>query len=112
MSVRLKQRITKFISWWFILQIVLPFTAPLQTLDVHDLFGAHRQHRSYNSPESTKTPTISEFGAASLIAAVQSPSPVRASHSLVTAVVPALRALTIVPALASSPHVQQSVLRL
>jgi hypothetical protein len=113
MSVRLKQRITRLISWWFILQIVLPFTAPLQTLDLHDLFGAHEQHRSYNSPESTTTPTNAESSAASSIAAVQSPAPVRAAHALAAADAPAFRPLTSVPALASSsPHLQQSVLRL
>ncbi len=106
-------QLRQFIAWWFILQIVLPFTAPLQTLDVHDLFGAKSHHRSASLPESTTTPTISEVSGAGAIAAVQTPSPLRAAAgAAVTLASPTPGAVTATFALASSPQVQQSVLRL
>ena len=109
MSARLKQ----IVSWWFILQIVLPFTAPLQTLDLRDLFGSHQQHRSYtSSPESTTTPTIAQADATTSIAALDSPE---SPHALVPARVielPARLSVTRVSMSSSSPQVQQSVLRL
>ncbi len=51
------RRLRQLIAAWFVLQIVLPFTAPLQTLDWHDLFGETHSHSS-PSPESSTTPTI------------------------------------------------------
>ena len=108
MSARLKQ----IVSWWFILQIVLPFTAPLQTLELHDLFGGKHHRALTSSPESTTTPTISEVSSTS--AAV--PLLTLASHDALamTASVAlsshVLRASA--DALLPSPQVQRSVLRL
>jgi hypothetical protein len=60
------RRLHQLIAVWFVLQIVLPFTAPLQTLDLHDLFGGttHSHSRS-SSPESSTTPTISDTSSTS-----------------------------------------------
>jgi hypothetical protein len=48
------------LSLWFIVQIVLPFTAPLQTCDLLDLFGETHQRRTPVSPESSTTPPATE----------------------------------------------------
>ena len=109
MNARLRQ----IVSWWFIVQIVLPFTAPLQTLDVHDLFGTKSHRSTQTQPESTTTPTISESGAATAIVAVQSPAPVRTAEGFVVTIASASpvtmpRAFVLV----SLPQFQQSVLRL
>ena len=106
-SARLKQ----IVSWWFILQIVLPFTAPLQTLEFHDLFGRHG-HRSQSLPESTTTPIMSESGAASAVAVMHSPSPVRAIVPTLAMNTPLRGPSAIVHVVSSSPQFQQSVLRL
>lgn len=60
MSLRLR----KLIVCWFVVQILLPFTAPLQTLDLSDLFGS-KHNFAATSPESTSTPTMSEASDAS-----------------------------------------------
>ena len=109
MSVRLKQ----IVSWWFILQIVLPFTAPLQTLDLHDLFGAKNHRAAQKLPESTTTPTISESGTAISVAVIDAPTPLSAANGgVVTAALPSLGPIAPEYVLVSSPQVQQSVLRL
>jgi hypothetical protein len=48
------------LALWFVLQIVLPFTAPLQTCSFKDLFGKADARTIPTSPESTSTPTPSE----------------------------------------------------
>jgi hypothetical protein len=46
------------IAWWFVVQITLPFTAPLQTVDLTDLFGQRSQHQAIQlTPESFSVPT-------------------------------------------------------
>ena len=108
MSARLKQ----ILSWWFILQIVLPFTAPLQTLDVHDLFGTRAHHQRQHSPESTTTPTMSESSFDGAVAAVHTAAPAPAHAPVIARVLPARGPIAVANTLSSSPHVQQSVLRL
>jgi hypothetical protein len=54
MSPRLKN----IIALWFVLQIVVPFTAPLQTLALSDLFPAAHHHGAPVSQESSATPTL------------------------------------------------------
>ena len=56
----MSRRLQQLVACWFVLQIVLPFTAPLQTLELRDLFGSTHHHDAAPSPESTTTPTISE----------------------------------------------------
>jgi hypothetical protein len=50
----------QLIAVWFVLQIVLPFTAPLQSCDLCDLLGARHHHSHPVSPESSTTPTMSQ----------------------------------------------------
>ena len=109
MSVRLRQ----IVSWWFILQIVLPFTAPLQTLDVSDLFGGHGHHRSQAVPESTTTPTMTEAAAAGPSAPLVAATTLPAHDGTVVLRDPAHdRLLASLLDLPQSQQVRQSVLRL
>jgi hypothetical protein len=46
------------VALWFVVQITLPFTAPLQTVDLTDLFGHHSHHQTTQlTPESCSIPT-------------------------------------------------------
>ena len=109
MGVRLRQ----IVSWWFILQIVLPFTAPLQTLDIYDLFGGHSHHRSQNVPESTTTPTISEAGSAGTLVPLLASTALPAHDGTVVDCDPSHHGLTVATLdLPLSQRAQQSVLRL
>jgi hypothetical protein len=110
MRLRLKQ----VISLWFVLQIFLPFTAPLQTCDLRDLLGT-REHRSTaDSPESSSTPTTAETE--SEANSFVSPIEAAALHASTNLVAPDDRSLSrlLMSALALSPapQVQHSVLRL
>jgi hypothetical protein len=107
-SVRLKQ----LVSWWFILQILLPFTAPLQTLDVHDLLGTKGRHSTQKSPESTTTPTIAEASAAAAVVAVHAPTMLAAIGPAVACRLSTHAAPASTYTLSTSPQVQRSVLRL
>ncbi len=95
------------------LQIVVPFTAPLQTLDVGDLFGAKTHHAATTSPESTITPTMSESSPAATIVSLLAPAATAPAVGVLST-----NHLTTQHPLASSrdllpgPHVQRSVLRL
>jgi hypothetical protein len=51
-------RLKNVIAVWFVLQIVLPFTAPLQTLALCDLFPVPHHHGTPVSQESSATPTL------------------------------------------------------
>jgi len=108
----MSRRLQQVIACWFVLQITLPFTAPLQTLELHDLFGTKHHRALTSSPESTTTPTISE--ASSTTAAV--PLLTLASHdalALTTSVAPSSHVLRAsAGALLPNPQVQRSVLRL
>ena len=109
MSTRLRQ----VIAWWFVLQIVLPFTAPLQTLDVHDLFGVKHHGTTTSSPESTTTPTIGD--ASSATAAVSVLTPCAADSSLIASAVgerSTRSSNASAGSLLPTPQVQRSVLRL
>ena len=107
-------RVTRILSLWFVLQIVLPFTAPLQTCDIRDLLGAPVRHHGPASPESSSTPTSSEADSE----AYSFTSPLAGGTLRVsTALAVTDRSAAdgpFVPAflLATSPGVQQTVLRL
>src|SRR5215813_7963479 len=51
-------RLKHGIALWFVLQIVLPFTAPLQTLALCDLFPVGHHQGMPVSQESSATPTL------------------------------------------------------
>jgi hypothetical protein len=109
----MSSRFKRLIALWFVVQIVLPFTAPLQTCDLVDLLG-HRAHRSAPaSPESSSMPTTSETEAnANAFVSPIEPSALRVSAGVIT-----LHELAAGPVLATSrlspaPQVQRSILRL
>jgi hypothetical protein len=106
-------RLKQVLSWWFILQILLPFTAPLQTLDVHDLFGA-RSHRSTKAaPESTTTPTINDGASTTAAGSLLAPATPGAYAAVIVTRDPAVDPLrTSAFNLQPSPRFQRSVLRL
>jgi len=106
-------RLKKIVSCWFVLQILLPFTAPLQTLDLHDLFGTKSTHSTPASPESTTTPTMSDASAATAFVALLAPTTLCAC-AVSSAVTDAAhrRPLSSMFSLPSAPQVQRSVLRL
>lgn len=106
----MSRRLRQLLAWWFVLQITLPFTAPLQTLDIYDLFGV--THHATTSPsESATTPTMSESSGAISVVSILASATVRsaAAQSIVASPVRSpLTSQRLLPA----PHVQRSVLRL
>jgi len=54
----MSRRLKNAIALWFVLQIVLPFTAPLQTLALCDLLPVAHHHGAPVSQESSATPTL------------------------------------------------------
>lgn len=64
----MRRRLSRVIALWFVVQIVVPFTAPLQTFDLHDLFGGATHHGEQTAPESSTTPTIREHSAGGAVA--------------------------------------------
>jgi hypothetical protein len=111
---KMSSRLKSIIALWFVVQIVLPFTAPLQTCDLSDLLGAKNHHSVPVSPESSTTPTTAETeaDANSFVSPIE-PSALRLSTGLVapdelTASGPAVASTELSP----SPQVQRSILRL
>jgi len=105
------RRLTQLIALWFVVLIVVPFTAPLQTLDVHDALGGTTPRSAQSTPESSTTPTIREISAVAGMA------------SLMALTTPAVSAITRADAIERSPRtsirrapltirVQRSILRM
>jgi hypothetical protein len=72
-------RLKSVIAVWFVLQIVLPFTAPLQTCALIDLLPASTSHSGHSDGaplphESVATPVLVEAACARTLAS----SPVKA----------------------------------
>jgi hypothetical protein len=110
MRLRLKQ----VLALWFALQIVLPFTAPLQTCDLRDLLGVRDRHSFPTAPESSTMPTTAETEAHldSFVSPVNA-SALHASTALVVADDHLLGGLlTSAYDLSPAPQVQRAVLRL
>ena len=59
------RRLTRLIALWFVVQIVVPFTAPLQVVDAYDLLGGTAPRTAHSAPESSTTPVIREGTAVS-----------------------------------------------
>jgi hypothetical protein len=55
-----------FFALWFISQIVLPFTAPLQTCDLRDLLSGHN-HSAQTPHESSAVPTAEDASASAVL---------------------------------------------
>lgn len=111
----------RILALWFALQIALPFTAPLQTLDLRDLLGtSHPQHRMTDSPEWYTTPLTSEAETWAGFNAFVSPleaSSLQASAALAIELSIVRHESLMRPfmspfRLSPSPQVQQTVLRL
>ena len=104
MSLRLKS----IVSIWFVVMIVLPFTAPFHNCDLSDLFRIPGAAAS----ESAVMPVTSEVKAGDSFTSPIDASVLRASSSV--AVVRALALsgpLMVSFDLSPSPQVQQAVLR-
>jgi len=107
------RRLQQLIAVWFVLQIVLPFTAPLQTLDLHDLFGGTTHGHSRSSPESSTTPTIRDTSSTSALGSLAGPAVLRLCATVVE-----LRDVSFKRVVApfagpsTDPPVQHSVLRI
>jgi hypothetical protein len=110
--VTVHSRLKSILAFWFILQIALPFTAPLQMCDLGDLLGM-THHRgapaSPVSPESSTTPTARPAGsfASPLAVLALRTSPSFAAVRQVAAGGPLMSTCGLSP----SPHIQQTVLR-
>ena len=94
---------------WFVLQIALPFTSPLQSCDLWDLIGT-RQH---GIPVSRELPTPPLPSAANSFVSPLAVSTLRASASLARVDhVGSGERLTSTFALSPAPQVERTVLRL
>lgn len=87
----MSRRLIQLIALWFVVQIVVPFTAPLQTLDLHDFLGGTTSRTAQSAPESSTTPTIRET------------SVVNGLASLVALMVPAVSAIAAADVVARTP---------
>jgi hypothetical protein len=107
------RRFHQLIAVWFVLQIVLPFTAPLQTLDLHDLFGGTPHGHSRSAPESSTTPTLRDTSGTSALGSLVGPAALRLCATIVE-----IRDVTLRRAIApfagpsAAPPVQHPVLRI
>ena len=108
----MSNRLRQILAWWFVLQIVLPFTAPLQTLDVLDLFGTKSQHATTSSPESTTTPTMREASTALSIVSVLTTTPLRGDAAAAAMLETSPRISLTSARLLPASQAQRSVLRL
>jgi hypothetical protein len=110
--VPISTRFKIIVALWFVVQITLPFTAPLQTVDLRDFFGHHSHHQAIQlTPESCAVPTTAR-------------RPAMVAPLTATTISTAAPALTLSRALrhpwprtsplgfATSPRLQQTVLRI
>ena len=107
-------RLKSLIALWFVLQIVLPFTAPLHTCDLKDLLGTQKRDAPA-SPDSSTTPPapIESDSEANSFVSPLAVSTLSASTAItVTCDVATGELFTITFAAPSSPQIQQTVLRL
>jgi hypothetical protein len=106
------QRLKSILALWFVLQIALPFTAPLQTCDLRDLLGTKHQGAPA-SPESSTTPLAADADAeANTFVSPLAVSALSASTSLAVIRHVAMSGLLMaIFGLSPSPQVQQTVLR-
>jgi hypothetical protein len=106
-------RLKHFIALWFVLQIVVPFTAPLQTLALSDLFPAGHHQSTPISQESSATPTLrTDIAGGTLVSSLDA-SPLHAARLLVIA--PRIASRRLVGSafqLVPLPRAQQTILRL
>jgi len=108
-------RLKRLIAVFFVVQIVLPFTAPLHVCDLNDLFGSPAGHHepgpNQNNP-FTPTPAKETEAETDVFVSPLAASALSASVALVTEPGTANRAWIAAISSSSSSHVQQTVLRL
>jgi hypothetical protein len=108
------QRFNSLLAVWFMVQIALPFTAPLQRCDLGDLLGAARDHSApapRNETRRSAMPTEAESESDSFRSPLAASS-LRAATSLAAASEAAFSGPSIAtPGSSSAPHVQHSVIR-
>ncbi|HUK33955.1 MAG TPA: hypothetical protein VLV86_08610 [Vicinamibacterales bacterium] len=108
----MQHRLKQVVALWFVIQIVVPFTAPLQTLDLRDFFGGSAHHHSTSSPESTTTPTMREAAHASSFVSMPTSVVLGPATFVLSDRHPAQRLTTAFAFRpSSSPHIQSTVLR-
>ena len=108
----MSRRLQQVIALWFVLQIVLPFTAPLQTLDVHDLFGGRQHHSATSSPESTTTPTMRASSGTTAVSVLTQTAAEQGLAAFASGELSLRRSFRSDLRLLPTPQVQRSVLRL
>jgi hypothetical protein len=106
----MSSRLKSVIALWFVLQIVLPFTAPLQMCSLGDLWPTSHQSRAL-SHESSATPLLVDTEARSFVSPLEA-SALRVSTSLVSAPRILARGPRVLLLGASPLSIQQTVLRL
>ena len=100
------------VALWFVVQITLPFTAPLQTVDLADLFGQHPHHQATQlTPELCSVPTPARRPT---IVAPLKVAPIRTTALVLTLSRELTSGWLSTSALGfmTSPRLQQTVLRL
>ena len=109
----MSSRLKNVIALWFVLQIVLPFTAPLQTLALSDLFPVAHHHGTPVSQESSATPILRTDAAAVSVVSLLEASTLRVSTLLAADPLIASRSLPgSVFQYVPLPPAQQTILRL
>jgi hypothetical protein len=109
--------LTRTLALWFAVQIVLPFTAPLQTCELRDFLETARHDLDRRAPdsqhESTSIPLSNEADSeANSFVSPLAVSTLSASISLAIIDHKLVRRLLIAtPGPPVSPHVRQTVLR-
>ena len=109
--------LTRVLALWFAVQIVLPFTAPLQTCEFRDFLETSRHDLDRGAPESqhesTSIPLSNEADSeANSFVSPLAASTLSASISLAIIDHQLIRRLLIATSSPPvSPHVQQTVLR-
>jgi hypothetical protein len=112
-AVRPSGRVKSTIALWFVLQIVLPFTAPLQICTLADLVGPTHQHGSPAKQDPATSPLASIADAeANAFVSPLSVYALRICPCLPTNVPTGERPGTRRSGLPASPQTQQTVLRL
>jgi hypothetical protein len=101
----MRERLKNLLAIWLVVKIVLPFTAPLQTCDLADVFGAASGHNGPSLPEASPA-------AADDAKSVMSPLPastVRVSTAIATEFRRASRLFTTTFGASLAPQGQQQV---
>jgi hypothetical protein len=115
LGIDVPQSLKTILALWFVLQIAVPFTAPLKTCEFSDLFGTRNHHGGTSTPESTTTPLPANETGPNQHGCV---SPLEVSVLRVSTTLAVIHRVALsgplmaVLDLSPSPYVRQTVLRL